>query len=107
MRIAFDVNVKAVLAVLAIGALSVGSFMAGERHQARKVSHSMPSVGHVLVIPSDITTESWCKSHPFSNWKLADTKNLDEIVARATENASDSGSCDMSGEVWEDVKPTK
>jgi hypothetical protein len=51
MRISFDVNVKAMLAVVALGGVAAGSFYGGERHQEHKSASPLaPVVLSVKVI---------------------------------------------------------
>jgi hypothetical protein len=67
-----------VLAVVAVGALSVGSFFAGEHHQARKMvtlandEYSTPiPAGAISVLSDGVTQESWCRDHPSTGWETA------------------------------------
>ena len=90
MRIEFNIDVKAVLAVAAVAVVSVGSFFAGAHYQANRTHQGMYSFADVNVpIPNGITEESWCASHPSTNWV----------------RQRESGSCDEHGDVWATVKP--
>lgn len=119
MEFTVRVNVKAVLAVVAVGALCVGSFYAGEWHQAHREQApidltdglvpktAVPSTFSVkngsFVIPPGIHKETWCASHPETNWKYstAGVNPSDGFVP-------DSGICDEKGQAitW-DPMPTK
>jgi hypothetical protein len=91
MRISFELNVKAVLAVITAGALSAGSFYAG-RHYERTHPHVLFDMSKAVPVPDEYNTpipkgatlggmptltipsgadfnkDSWCRQHPLTNW---------------------------------------
>jgi hypothetical protein len=130
MEFTVRINVKAVLAVLAVGALTVGSFFAGMGYQERKRGHlaavtaatagdSDPyaaiatpiKAGDTLVIPNSEAADneaSWCKAHPNTNWTFApatgeQARKLNaQIPGGGAMITPITGSCDASGGVWVD-----
>jgi hypothetical protein len=128
MEFTVRINVKAVLAVLAVGALTVGSFFAGMGYRERKSGHpGDPTVtsatdpdpyapiarpikaGDTLVIANSEAADneaSWCKAHPNTNWTFAPATPEQIRKLNAQIRGGDavitpiSGSCDASGGVW-------
>ena len=93
MRISFNVNLKGVLAVVAIGTLSVGSFIAGEHRQAQKTTPQTDSIA-ARFTPASIPVGkdyfdqianmmAFCKTHPnsaFTSGTESDTCTSDGQV---------------------------
>jgi hypothetical protein len=115
MRISFDVNVKAVLAVVAVGALCVGSFFAGEYHQAHKpqaitdpdpyAAKAEPiKAGDTLIIPESAAADHevlWCKAHPDTKWTFGPAKPDPSDSMHLSDGLIPiHGGCDAAGKVW-------
>jgi hypothetical protein len=109
MRVSFDVNVKLVLTVVAVGALTVGSFFAGMRYQAARYKNPIDlSAGLITVIPdsaADDSEVSWCAAHPSTNWKFA-APTADAVANMRKQGLPKgsaftplTGSCDANGNV--------
>jgi hypothetical protein len=113
MRVSFEVNMKAVLAVVAVAGLSVGSFYAGERYQAHKTKTLDPHVATSAtaddpfaaiamdIIPDGTTEETWCRSHPNSKWTYGPAKSDPSDRYHLSDGlVPKHGGCDASGNAW-------
>jgi hypothetical protein len=103
MEFAVRVNLKAVLAVVVVGALCVASFYAGKYNQAHKQvlqlgQYSASDVDMTAnqtpvppqFIADSIMVEAWCKTHPATYWA----------------GHGGSGGCDAKGGAWVDQPST-
>jgi hypothetical protein len=110
VRISFEVNVKAVLAVTAIVVVAFISFFAGRHYQA---AQSPPAInydalakqyGGVAVIPDSEAADSevsWCEAHPNTTWTFGpiSAESIKGLPAGSVVKPI-SGGCDELGRVW-------
>jgi hypothetical protein len=96
MRISFESNVQAVMAV---AILCIGCSHESENRQAHAVIRHMSK--DEFFIPDGTTEASWCAAHPLTTWKrMPDASNLAGRAMGKPDSAL-SGSCDEYGHVKE------
>ena len=92
MRVSFDLNVKAVLAVVAIGALSAGSFVTGEYHG--RSYERRRSLAPVVLSKSDATDTDGLIMQALNRANFCEAN-----PNRAYILGSDNGTCTADGQV--------
>ena len=121
MVITRNITIKAMLAVVAVAVVSVGSFFAGMRYQKHMSTRTEIEVKATDVDPFAAIAEqmtygipiteaadneaSWCKAHPYTHWSFGfserTVRKLDAHIPGGHAVVTPlSGACDALGHVW-------